>query len=153
MKWFCVIFIGVIGLVNIVASLRQAWRLSRKKVSACPGVITSAELESAKGMGKMRKLLMHTPKIGYSYVVDGTERHGSRISYVQRSSSDARHFNKLLGRFTPGTGVTVYYDQSDPAECWLSDPRKFVAIHLLFSAGMLVFSVVMITFFWRVVGP
>ena len=152
MKWFCVVFIGGIGLVNIVANLREAWRLSRKKVSECPGVITSAELESSKGMGKMRNLLMHSPKIGYSYVVDGTERHGSRISHVRRSSSDARHFSKLLRRFSPGTGVTVYYDLDDPAECWLSDPRKFVAIHLWVSAGMLIFSVVMIAFFWGVVS-
>ena len=152
MKWFCVIFFGAIGLVNIVANLREARRLSRKKVSVCPGVITSAELESAKGFGKARHLLIHSPKIGYSYVIDGAERQGSRISHMRRSSSDARDFSKLLGRFSPGTGVTVYYDESDPAECWLIDPRKFVKFHLLVSAGMLLFSVVMIAFFWLVMS-
>lgn len=152
MKIFCLIFVNSIVLLNVVAGLRQAWLLFRRKIHVCPGVIVSSRLNKQdEWHGGRDKLRMYWPVVEYEYEADGRRLVGNRISMAVVKSSVRKEAEKRQWPYEVGKEVRVFYDASDPSEAWLKNPRDHVSSFAGWAIFMLFFGAAMNLMIWKVV--
>lgn len=81
------------------------------------GTIHSARVESNAGKkgGRIRpKSMRYTPAVEYSYLVDGKQYNGDRVSFSPDSTPDSKAVSAYLHELTENDHVSVYYDPNAP---------------------------------------
>ncbi len=140
MKYACLAFITLIALVNVIAGLRQAWVLFRKKIYQCPGWIVASRVGGAEEwLGGQNKLAMFWPEVEYEYETGGGQLTGNRISLAFIKSSVRAEVVKKIAVYPVGKAVRVFYNADDSTDAYLKDPRKHISTFLLWAIGMIVF--------------
>ncbi|MEO5715723.1 MAG: DUF3592 domain-containing protein [Luteolibacter sp.] len=152
MKIACYIFITLISLVNVVAGLKQAYVLLRKKIRICDGRIVLSKVgEVEEWYGGDNELKMFWPVVEFEYVLIGRTMRGDRISLASSKTSKRSQAEKKMCHYPEGKRVRVFYNADDPAECYLKNPRQQIATFLAWAAGMIVFGAVMNLMIWKFV--
>ncbi len=149
MKIACLIFISVIVLVNVIAGLRQAWILFRKKIYQCPGRIVASRIGGAlEQQDGDNKLNMFWPEVEYEYEPAGPRMTGNRISLAFVKTSVRAGIERQIAAYPVGDTVRVFYNADDVTEAYLKDPRKHIWTSLAWAFGMVVFGVLMNWMIW-----
>jgi len=152
MKFACIAFVVGIGLLNAVMGIRQILKLLRKKVASCEGKIIASTIgERDEWHGGIQKLRMCWPEVEYSYEVFGHELRGNQISYARWSTSKRAAVLDFLKRYPVGTMTTVFYNTDDPAESYLTNPRKHVATTAAIITAILLIATFLSIFLWRMI--
>lgn len=109
-----IVLIGMILLILAIASLRKArgtefWRYTN-------GKITSSEIEtSQRNTSDQKNEIRYTPKINYSYVVNGKEYVSNRIKIMNDYSSNSiKAVQKLISKYRCDSEVIVYFNPDKP---------------------------------------
>ena len=152
MKIFCLIFVNSIALLNVVAGLRQAWILFRKKIYLCPGVIVSSRLnDEDEWHGGCERLRMYWPVVEFEYEAHGRRCKSDRISIAAIKTSVRKEAEKRLEPYRLGKEVSVFYDADNPTEAWLKNPRNHIGTMLGWVIVMAAFCVAMDVMIWKLV--
>ncbi len=152
MRIACMAFVSLIALVNIVAGMKQALALVRKRIKICNGVISRSRIgEAEEWQGHANKLRMYWADVEFEYQVSGRTKLGTRISMVSSKSSKRAEVEKQLSRYPEGRVVSVFYNADDFDEAYLKNPKKHIPTFLLIALGMLVFGGLMNFMIWKVV--
>jgi len=77
-----------------------------------PGTITRSDISTST----FDSDVMFSAEIRYVYTVDSQEMRGSRVSFSDLSSSDARRAERVITRYLAGSSVQVYYNPRDPLD-------------------------------------
>ena len=150
MKIFCLIFVSAIALLNIVAGLRQAWILIRKKIYVCSGVIVSSRLnDTDEWLGEGDKLRVYWPVVEYEYEADGRRRRGNRISIAIIKTSVRKEAEERLKPYCVGKETRVFYDAADPSEAWLKNPRNHIGTMLGWVVGITILAAALNFMIWK----
>lgn len=100
--FFCMgVAVGVAALGGIyLAHVSMQW-------PATEGKIVDSNVGASSGSGPAT----YSPKVRYTYTVDGRTYEGNRIYFAGiRMASSHDYARKLAGRFLPGRAVNVYFD-------------------------------------------
>lgn len=152
MKIACTLFVTLIALVNVVAGLRQAYALLKKKVCICEGRIVASRLgQTEEWHGGSNKLMMYWPVVEFEYEAGGRRLEGDRISFATSRTSEKATAEKRLRFYPEGKRVKVFYNPDDLSEAWLKNPRKHIWTSLCVAFGMLVFGVAVGLMMWTFV--
>ncbi len=152
MKIACYLFITLISVVNVVAGIRQAYELFRKRICGCNGVIVLATIgEADDELGGDHPLRMFWPVVEYEYSVSDQTLKGDRISIASSKTSVRSEVEKRLRYYAVGKQVKVFYNADDAAEAYLKNPRMHIWTSLSLSVGMLIFGAMMNFMIWKVV--
>lgn len=152
MKIACMAFVSLIALVNIVAGIKQALVLFRKKIWICNGVISRSGIGDAEEwQDGTNKLRMYWPEVEYEYEPDGIKLIGNRISLGFSKTSVRAEIEKKIAAYPEGKPVRVFYNADDSADAYLKDPGKHIWTFLFRAFGMLVFGGLMNFMIWKVV--
>src|SRR6478609_1863237 len=127
MKIACIAFISLIALVNIVAGIKQAFVLFRKKIWICNGVISRSEIgEAEEWQDGSNKLRMYWPEVEYEYEPGGIKLTGNQISMAFIKTSVRAEVEKKIAAYPEGKPVRVFYNADDSTDAYLKDPRKHI---------------------------
>lgn len=149
MKIACLVFVTAIAMVNVIAGLRQAWVLFRKKIYQCPGRIVASRTASAEEwQGGDNKLTMFWPEVVYEYEPGCGRFTGNRISMAFIKTSVRAKVDREVAAYPVGRDVRVFYDPGDVADSYLKDPRKHVFTSLFIALGMAAFGGLMNWMIW-----
>ncbi len=151
MKIACVLFVVLIALVNVVAGFRQTWILFRKRISVGNGVIVSSCLGQEEERIGDEIMTIYRPLVEFEYEVAGRMMGSDRISIAAAGTSDRSAAEKRLRFYQEGKRVKVYFNQDNPSEAYLKNPRKHVWTSLFWAIGMAVFGVLMGMMVWMFV--
>jgi hypothetical protein len=121
---FGLVFAGIgLGLTIWGYSMWSKGRAAKEWPSA-EGTVASARVErstSSSGSGsRRRRRTTYTPKLSYTYAVEGRPYTSTRIAFGgTRSYSSSSAAEGFVNRHPVGSKVTVYYNPGDPAESTL----------------------------------
>lgn len=153
MKIACLTFVTVICTINVIACLRQAWVLWRKKIHLCTGRIVAARMASAEEcLGGGNPLTMFWPEVEYEYQAGGGMLIGNRISMSSQKTSVRAEVERKLAAYPVAKEVRVFYDSDNNADAYLKNPKKQIINFLFIALGMTVFGGLMNWMIWAVVG-
>ena len=125
MKLACLIFANGIVLINVIAGVRQLYKLGMLKISACCGVITrSTAGNNEEWQGGCENLRMFSPQVEYAYEVAGQPMKGNSISLASVRTSNQSEAKKQLLRYPPGACVNVFFNVENPQQSYLINPKK-----------------------------
>lgn len=127
----CLLWIGGIAGTCTVVALFQAWKLARRDIRRCEGVILSSRLESGPDALVHNAPAMFWPSIRYRYQPGAEALESEQISVAQVRTTNRAQAAARLAPFPEGASVHVFYDAADPREAWLINPRKHIATNLL----------------------
>lgn len=149
MKVACFAFVAAIVLINVIAGLRQAWVLYRKKIYQCPGVVVASRIGSSEEWQDWdNKLPMFWPEVEYEYEPGGGRLTGNRISMAFRKTSVRAEVMKKIAFYPVGKNVRVFYNAHDTTDAYLKDPRRDIGTSLLWALGMAIFGGLMNWMIW-----
>ena len=156
MKIACTLFVLSIVLVNVVAGIRQALRLHRKKFQSCQGVIVTSMVRGADVLDwrendSRTRVRLFWPRVEYDYVVGGRTFRGDQISFAKVGSSRTGEIKKKLSRYPLGSVVTVFYNEDDSEESYLVHPGKHVRTSLLVVAVISAVGGLLLVMVWSLV--
>ena len=87
--------------------------------------------------GYYRPHTAFTPRVSYTYTVDGNELLGSAVARVEESTTNEATVEATVERYPAGAEVMVFYDPDDPSTAYLEVRRSVGAIILLcFGLGL-----------------
>ncbi len=99
--------------VDAVSAYFLSHEIASYSFSETSGKIVSGTVEKRKRSGK-KIGSDYTPRIGYTYEVDGKTLVGEGIHFSDSSFSMPHQAERVLARFPVGSDVSVYYDPADP---------------------------------------
>jgi len=105
------------------------------------GKVDSSSVESYAGTekdqhGYYRSYRAFTPRVSYTYTVDGVEFAGSAVARVVVSTTNDAPVKACVDRYPPGKDVMVFVDPDDPSTAYLELRRSTGAI-IMFCFGLL----------------
>jgi Protein of unknown function (DUF3592) len=130
---FMGITFATIGAFFVAHGIQE--RLKGKESLSWPttrGVIIEAEVHRSEGNSKSRPT--YSPRVQYSYAVDGTEYMGKRIRFAAIGSGDRSEAAAVVKKYAPSTSVEVAYKPDKPSESVL-EPGQFGRSFGLILAG------------------
>jgi len=131
MKAACLIFVNAIVLVNLIAGIRQAFKLGRLRIGTCGGLITRSGIgEREEWLGGSRKIQMFSPQVEYTYEVSGQPMKGDVISFLAVRSSKPSAALKRLSSYPVGAQVEVFFNIDQPEQSYLINPKKHIGTTL-----------------------
>ncbi len=135
----------IIALVGALSLASGGWRLhaswAARDWPTTPGTVLSSTLE----IDSDAESTTYTPRLSYSYTVDGAPHHASRITFAQRSMLGESWARKIVRDHPAGAEVTVHYDPSRPWKAALfvgvtpvAFAQPILGVALVVTAGVLV---------------
>ena len=97
-----------------------------KSWPTCEGTVVESEV---KVMGGRRD--SYAPKIKYSYTVSGKAYTSDRYAYGDTHFWEERDAKKIVGKYPPGSPVTIYYSSWNPGMSVLAPGVDSTAWYLL----------------------
>lgn len=141
--------VGVMGLVGVVRSWRQAARAALWPV--VPGVVRHSSLKKGRSLaiesssgGPNKGAVVYRAQVTYAYRVDGVAFEGTRVRFgAPRRDQFKRTMQEVVARYPTDQPVQVHYCPDRPADSVLElglDPLWHKAT--VFSAAMLALGLV-----------
>jgi hypothetical protein len=114
--WGCLIVFGLIwSIVTLIFDVNWGWSVIRQfqalDYPTVSGRVTRSEIETHRS----RRSNTYSPKIKYTYRVNGKEFTGDRYRYGQMSSNDGRA-RRIVAEHPVGRQIDVHYAAADPAD-------------------------------------
>jgi hypothetical protein len=151
--------------IGAAAVAARAWRGQRRANAAGAWPRTSGRVlqsgvrevrfrtRMSVGITTYRMTTGYLPQVVYTYVVDGASYQGERLRIGESLiSSDTRAAERIVARFPPGAGVTVYYNPADPADATL-DPRATWGTRVLWMVALLLLVITAVVVVVFLSGP
>lgn len=117
------------------------WQLVKgvkaRKWPTVRGTVDESRVSMHTSYDEGRRSTTYGADILYHYEVDGSPYSGTRLSFSDYRSSNRRRAEQIVGRYSPGSVVQVYYSPDDPSESLLEPGVKpmfflFLLLPLIF---------------------
>jgi hypothetical protein len=118
--------------------------------------VVSAEVERIVRRDEDSRTVTFLPRVAYTYAVEGQDYQGDQIGFGKLEFSASRKAKAIMGNYTEGEKVSVFYNPLDPHEAVL-ERTIFRASSYLISA--LIFILIMLVmfgmliFWWTTANP
>jgi hypothetical protein len=114
--WGCLIVFGLFwSSLTLIFDVNWGWSVIRQfqalDYPTVGGRVTRSDVETHRG----RRSDTYSPKITYTYRVNGKEYTGDRYRYGQMSSNDSRA-RRVVAEYPVGRPIDVHYAAADPAD-------------------------------------
>lgn len=129
--------VGILITIVIISSIVKGRK--SQKWPTCDALVNSSEVEIKKDYDEDGEHTYYYPRISYTYTVDGETYHGSRYKMLDASMSK-RKSHQLVGSYSAGDHIQVFYDPNDPSKSVIETGAQFyLYIFLLLSLGLTIY--------------
>ncbi len=134
------VILAIIGLALTLLSVTKIKNATEAKSwPVTTGIVTSSEM---KGGSK------YYPSVTYTYTVDSVVYNSNRISNVNFSTKNRSVVEEFLKKYSFGSEVKVFYNDSEPSNAFLEPGINTGNIVLLaFGIGLLAIFIISVLFF------
>lgn len=141
---FAVILIGAGAFMFLWGGSQRTQAAVSADWPTAPGTVLESEVEVIPGTPDL-PTDSYQPLIRYSYVVDGQEYLGSRVSFGLHDSRDREEVESTVAEYPVGGTIDVAYDPEKPSESVLEpgDAGNNLRFQLM-GAGLLLVGLVLI---------
>ncbi|MGL1930582.1 MAG: DUF3592 domain-containing protein [Desulfotalea sp.] len=125
----CIVLVGIQSLIKAKESVN--WPTAE-------GVVVSSDIYDSKDENDSASKSVYHAKVIYEFSVNGTLYSSDVVAFGDYGSADESHASDIVGRYSTGENVTVYYQHNDPDECLL-EPGLAVQSFFIFGFGLVFF--------------
>ncbi|MEM7700020.1 MAG: DUF3592 domain-containing protein [Verrucomicrobiota bacterium] len=128
MKLVCYVFLFLTLIVPACVQIWKALMLSRIRYGKTEGILREfwIEIADSRSAGQI-SAGAYNPIVSYSFQVRGVDYAGSRLTMPVGGKGEKSPGTISIFQQKIGDPIDVFYDRTNPSECFLDDPLRLAA--------------------------